>query len=148
MGSGMIYSSDGKTVLFTAENPGNVTLTGSTIQLPVDLQDHNITSANPLPVLPVNGSKASGYEAVTVDDTAGGVALTSAEYGTCLLAYISVETAPIRFTIDGTAPTTSVGHLVTPGNDIVLTSNEDIAAFRAIRTGAVSAVIQCTYSSY
>ena len=95
----------------------------------------------------LSGSKAQDYEALTIADTAGGIALTAAKYGTCIRAFITVETAQIRWTIDGTAPTTTVGHLGNVYDVIDLTSAEDIVAFRAIRTGATSGVIHATYSS-
>lgn len=85
------------------------------------------------------------YEQKTVDATVGGVALTSATYGTARYAEIDVEVASIRFTVDGTPPTATLGHLVNPNDIIRLTSAEDIAAFRAIRTGSTSAVINCSY---
>lgn len=104
----------------------------------------------PTEALPVqlSGSKASEYEAITVDNTAGGKACTTAKVGKSTKAFITVETAQIRFTIDGTAPTTTAGHLADDGDTIVLDSAEDIAAFRAIRTGAVSATLHCTYSAH
>lgn len=73
------------------------------------------------------------------------MALTGATYGTRRYAEITVETAEIRFTTDGTAPTATVGHKVGPGYVIELDSSEDIVAFRAIRVGSTSAVIQATY---
>ena len=95
----------------------------------------------------LSGSKAAEFETVTIDNTAGGVALTAAKYVTCIKALISVETAQIRFTVDGTAPTTTVGHILNSGDVLSLTSNEDIAAFKAIRTGTSSGTIQVTYSN-
>lgn len=95
----------------------------------------------------LSGSKASEYEAITVDNTAGGKACTTAKYAGCTKAFITVETAQIRFTIDGTAPTTTAGHLLNPGDILKLDSAEDITAFRAIRVGATSGVIHCTYSA-
>lgn len=95
----------------------------------------------------LSGSKASEYEAITVDNTVGGKACATAKVGTCTKAFITVETAQIRFTIDGTAPTTTVGHLLNIGDILELDSAEDIAAFRAIRTGTASATIHCTYSA-
>ena len=94
----------------------------------------------------LSGSNASAYEALTIDNTAGGIVLTAAKYGTCTKAFITCEAAQVRFTLDGTAPTTSVGHLLDDGDILTLDSNEDIAAFKAIRTGEVSASLQCTYS--
>lgn len=89
---------------------------------------------------------AQAYESLTIDATVGGIALTAGTYLTRRYAEITIETAPIRFTVDGTAPTTTVGHLVNPGDVIRLDSNEDITAFRAIRTTATSGTIKVTYS--
>jgi hypothetical protein len=87
------------------------------------------------------------YESKTVDATAGGVSLTSGTYSTRRYALITVETAPVRFTVDGTAPVAATtGHLVNPGDIIKLDSNEDITAFRAIRETSTSGVLKVTYS--
>ena len=72
--------------------------------------------------------------------------LLLAKYDICTKAFITVETAQIRFTVDGTAPTITVGHILNAGDNLTIDSNEDIAAFRAIRTSSTSGVIQCTYS--
>lgn len=85
------------------------------------------------------------FESKTIDGTAGGIALTSATYGTRRYAVITIDTADIRFTVDGTPPTASIGHLAGPDDTILLRSNEDIAAFRAIRVGSTSAVVQVSY---
>lgn len=95
----------------------------------------------------VSGSKAQEYESITIDNTVGGVGLTSAKYGTCTKAFITVEIAQIRFTVDGTAPTITVGHLLNPSEILKLDSAEDIAAFKAIRISLTSATIHCTYSA-
>lgn len=94
----------------------------------------------------LSGSNAGNYEAITVDGTAGGKALTTATVGVNTKAFITVETAQIMFTLDGTAPTTTVGHLLNVGDILKLDTAADLASFRAIRTGATSGVIQCTYS--
>src|SRR5689334_9772251 len=85
------------------------------------------------------------FEKKTVDNTVGGVSLTSGTYGTRRYAVITVDTADIRFTVDGTAPTATTGHLLSPDDVLKLYSAEDIAAFRAIRTGSTNAVLQCSY---
>lgn len=89
--------------------------------------------------------QSTAFEQLTIDATSGGIALTSGTYGTARYAEITVNTAPIRFTCDGTPPTSSVGHIVSPNDVITLDSNEDIAAFRAIRQGAISGEISVTY---
>lgn len=88
---------------------------------------------------------SDAFEQLTVDATVGGIALTGATYGTARYAEITVDTADIRFTVDGTAPTATLGHLVGPRDIIRLESNEDIVAFRAIRTGSTSAKINASY---
>jgi CO dehydrogenase/acetyl-CoA synthase alpha subunit len=95
----------------------------------------------------LSGSIASEYEALTIDNTAGGIACTAAKYTGCRRAFMTLETAQIRFTIDGTAPTTTVGHILDIGDILKLDSAEDIAAFRAIRTGGTSGSLRCTYSA-
>ena len=92
----------------------------------------------------VTGSNAANYESVTVANSA--IGLTAGTYGTNIYALITVETAQIRFRIDGTDPTASEGHVLNPGDILRLNSNADIAAFKAIRTGSVSGVIKATYS--
>ena len=71
--------------------------------------------------------RPTGSEAVTVDGTAGGVPLTVAKYltvGTSRVvsdfALIRVETAQIRYTVDATAPTSTVGFPILPYETIVL----------------------------
>lgn len=90
------------------------------------------------------------FETVTVDNTAGGVALTAATFAPTNAipadhAFITVETAQIRFNYDSTAPTSTAGHVAEPGDVIKLDSNQSIKRFRAIRTGGVSATIRVTY---
>lgn len=85
------------------------------------------------------------FEVLTVDSTVGGIALTPATYGTARYATVSVEDAEIRFTVDGTPPTSTVGSKVKPPAEIELESPEDIAGFRAIRRGAVDATMQVHY---
>lgn len=85
------------------------------------------------------------YESVTVDNTVGGVSLTAATYGRARKAFVTLETAQIRFTIDGTAPTTSVGHLLESGQTLDLKNTDEIRNFRAIRTGSVSGGLKVTY---
>ena len=97
-----------------------------------------------------NPPKPTGtLQAVTVDATVGGVALASVP-SDAECAHISLETAPIRWTDDGsTAPTASVGHLLTPpSSDSVylwIEGRQRLLNFKAIRTGATSGALQVTY---
>ena len=123
------------------EGTVDVQLTGSTVAIPVDLQYQAL--ATPLPVEEI-GKTALAYESLTVDATVGGKGF--AAVGTNTSAFITCETAQVRFTVDGTAPTITVGHLLNPGDVLKLNNNTDIAAFRAIRTGATSSVLNATFS--
>ena len=89
------------------------------------------------------GGRTAAFEQLTVADTAK--TLTAATYGLAKRSVITVETAQIRFRTDGTAPTAAVGHLADIGDSVTLESAEDIANFKAIRTGAVSAVLNVSY---
>lgn len=59
-------------------------------------------------------------------------------------AQISVETNSIRFRVDGTAPTSSVGHLLNAGDVVVLESEDDVRNWKAIRVSA-DATIMASY---
>ena len=86
------------------------------------------------------------YEALTVDATAGGVALTAATYLRARYALCRLETAEIRFTKDGTtAPTALVGVPMEPYEYILLSNPNQIRNFRAFRTTGTSGVLQCTF---
>lgn len=87
-------------------------------------------------------------ERITVDDTSGGVRLTLATWmvtPTAQAATLTVETAQIRWLKDGTAPTSTTGHVANVGTIIFLDSPQELWDFRAIRTGSVSGVIQASY---
>jgi len=82
----------------------------------------------------------AGYFSLTVDNTVGGVSLPAACSGSTG-AFMVLETAQIRFTLDGTAPTTSTGVLLEIGQNLTLTGSTQISNFKAIRTGVSSGVL-------
>jgi hypothetical protein len=86
----------------------------------------------------------AGRERLTVDATVGGVSLT---LGTSArFCNMRLETAQIRFTLDGsTAPTTAIGRLMEVGEILTLESIEEMEAFAAIRTGGTSGVLDIEY---
>lgn len=87
-------------------------------------------------------------EQITVDATVGGVRLTITNVVStppAQSATITVETAQIRWTKDGTAPTSTTGHLANVGSVIYLDHASDLWNFRAIRTSSTSATIQVSY---
>ena len=92
----------------------------------------------------LQGPTYDAYESISVSSTA--VILTVATYGARPHAFITVETAPIRFRLDGTAPTASEGHLADPGDIIHLHNHDQLEDFQAIRTSS-DAVIKCAYGN-
>lgn len=84
-----------------------------------------------------------GCERLTVDSTAGGVALASIPKG-AVTALMRVKTAAICWTDDGvTAPTTSVGMEVEAGETVDF--NGVLSKFKAIRRDAASATLIVNY---
>ena len=86
------------------------------------------------------------HESVTVDATVGGVGLTATTYLRARKAFLTLETAQIRFTLDGTTVTSSVGHLMEVGQILTLENPDEIRNFRAIRTGS-SGTLKVTYEN-
>lgn len=61
-------------------------------------------------------------------------------------AMITVEDQPFRYTYEGTDPVaTSLGHLASVGDTIVLDSYQKVKNFKATRDGATDAVVEVTY---
>ena len=93
------------------------------------------------------------YEDLTVDNTSGGVALdsTKVKNNTNRLkeaqrVILTLETNDIRYTTDGTAPTTSLGHLMSAGDVVILQGQPTIDNFRAINAaGGSSGTFRCTF---
>jgi hypothetical protein len=62
-----------------------------------------------------------------------------------MTAYCTLETAQIRFRLDGTAPTSAEGHILNVNDVLELKSCIEMVNFKAIRTGGTSGVLKCTY---
>jgi hypothetical protein len=60
-------------------------------------------------------------------------------------ALLTLETAEIRWWIDGTDPTATEGHPLEAGQNLTLEGYKNLSQFRAIRTGATSGVLKVTY---
>ena len=93
-----------------------------------------------------------GYEAITVADSAigftqGKIVPGSGSYEgmSAQEVYCTLETAAIRFTIDGTTPTTSVGHLLNTGDTLKLSNPNMIQNFSAIRTASTNGSLKVSY---
>ena len=86
---------------------------------------------------------ASGRQALTVGATAGGVALTVP--AKAVYAFLRLETAQIRYTLDTTPPTTTIGWLLEVGETLELHGQPELDNFRAIRTGAMNGTLEVEY---
>ena len=88
------------------------------------------------------------FETLTIDNTVAGIPLSADK----LLsdprpkrAFLTFETAQCRIRLDGTAPTSTIGHLYNPTQSLMLEGYSQLNNFKAIRTGDNSAKIQVTY---
>ena len=83
------------------------------------------------------------FEALAVAGTS--IGFTAATATSAKLAVAKVESAQIRYRTDGTAPTATVGIIADPGDVILVYGSADVLAFRAIRTGGVSATLSSEF---
>lgn len=60
-------------------------------------------------------------------------------------ALVQVVDQPINFTLDGTAPTTTLGYLAVATDHIHLNSFQEIQNFKAIKNGVTDANLEVTY---
>jgi hypothetical protein len=91
------------------------------------------------------------FEAITIANSSLGFTVaninnTNGSHPAATVAICRLELAEIRWTIDGSAPTTTAGILWEIGDAYTFTGNDTLNQFRAIRTGATSGQLDCTYS--
>lgn len=101
------------------------------------------TSAKGMEISRIWGGITVGFEKLDVEGAATG--LTVAKYKNAQYALVSVETADIRCRFDGENPTATEGMPFEDGDKFWIESVEDIARFKAIRSGSTSAVLQINY---
>jgi hypothetical protein len=87
------------------------------------------------------------YESITVG--AAAVGLTAAKFrpeaGPAKGAMLTLETAEIRFRMDGADPSASEGHLMSVADKGLLIGTAQMERFKAIRTGGTSGTLKVTY---
>ena len=110
-------------------------------------------------ILFAHDGEAQGYEELT---TTASIGFTLSTFGMraysgsgqgklqMKAALITVETADIRFTLDGTTPTTTattaIGHLLTNGNNLMIRGWMNIRNFKCINAvNASGATVKCTF---
>lgn len=91
--------------------------------------------------------QAVSHESITVAGTALGftAANLTRTGGQVVGALVSAETAQMRYCVDGTTATSTVGHLLEAGDVIEVFGANNLAKFSAIRTGGTSGTLKVTY---
>ena len=92
----------------------------------------------------------AAFEQITVAGSSigfTGSAITPSGSPQATFASCRLETAEVRYTIDGTTPTTAVGTLLEVGDVLSVNGHDVLAQFRSIRTGGTSGVLSCTYTA-
>ncbi|HYX82166.1 MAG TPA: hypothetical protein VE714_07225 [Gemmatimonadales bacterium] len=90
------------------------------------------------------------FEQITVAATAIGFTatkITPSGQPMATQAFCRLRTAEISYRIDGGAPTTTVGILWEPGEEKTFNGHDVLANFSAIRTGATSGQLDCSYTA-
>jgi len=93
---------------------------------------------------------SGGYEALAVDTAVGFTSTkilpTSGDFQgqPCQEVFCTLETDQIRFTLDGTTPTSLIGHLLEVGQNPTLKNPSDIKNFKAIKVTS-AASLKCTF---
>jgi len=85
----------------------------------------------------------SQFETLPVSSSV--VPLTASKYGNLNRAKITCGAANIRFTVDGTTPSTTAGHILYDSDEVTLTSRGEVVGFRAIRDDSTDASLACSY---
>lgn len=114
-----------------------------------------------MPATFVNGPlPAASFETLTVSSVALGITaaklvVTTARNPTEGVSFMevqrldeamfTVETNPCRFRLDGTDPTAAIGHLLQPGDSVIIAGFSNLSRLRFIRSGAADATVQATY---
>jgi len=99
----------------------------------------------------VNQRVTVGYATETLTVANSVQVLTASKYkdsntsGGATDAFITLETAQIRYYYDGTTPTSTTGHILDVGGTLVLRGQNQMSQFKCIRTGSTSGVITVTY---
>lgn len=89
-----------------------------------------------------------GREAITVSTTAVGLTVATrneAAANEAVLAMIQVLSQPIRFRVDGTAPTSTTGNRANTNDILEVWGYEDQRNFSAIREGGTNATLEVNY---
>lgn len=95
----------------------------------------------------IRGIEPLDHESLVVSTVSIGLTAGTVEQaaGNAAIASITVEGDSIRFWLDGTAPTSGVGHEVAADGGFIICGLNSIKNFRAIRSGAGDATLRVSY---
>lgn len=102
----------------------------------------------------VYGKFLKAYDFENIASAATAKALTAAKVNPTGLrgadrVIITLEsTEDIRWRMDGTAPTSSVGHLTAKGTSLIIEGHENISNFQFISTSATAGSLMVTYERF
>ena len=89
---------------------------------------------------------ADSYESLTITNAAGGTSLTASIYEKAKWGMCRLESAEIRYTLDGTTTTTdAIGVVMEPLEWLILENPIQIRNFRGFATGNTSGNLKCFY---
>ena len=83
------------------------------------------------------------FEALTISNSE--VGFTTATVGVNDHAFCTLEGAAIRFRLDGTAASATVGHVLEPGDTLRLESGNELSNFRAFRRDGTDATLASSF---
>lgn len=98
-----------------------------------------IANVRPAPV------KWDTHEALTVSTVAKGPTAIIVAGKSYNQAMISVETAAVKYRLDGYDPTASTGHNLEIGDILILNGRYEVENFRVIRRDAADSTLRITY---
>ncbi|HXF91174.1 MAG TPA: hypothetical protein VNK46_00320 [Nitrospiraceae bacterium] len=84
------------------------------------------------------------YEVLSIDATTGGVRPDQTKVAQCDEAEVTFEAGPVRYRIDGGAPTSNDGHQAFDGERRTFTQRE-LVNLRLIRAGTTNGTARITY---
>lgn len=93
----------------------------------------------------MKGPNHDAFEALSVSTTATG--FTAGTRGDRYFAVVTVEDAAVRFRLDGTAPTASVGHELEIGDELRLFNPKDVANAQFISRDGGTATLMSSFGS-
>lgn len=106
-----------------------------------------VSESNPLQVKVISAAALTDpqwrtFEALTVSSTVVGFATLSEDDR---FAFVTCESAAVRYRLDGGAPTTTTGHVIEAGDIVRFSGN--LTQIRFIRRDGVDATLSCSFGS-